>query len=284
MNIEQINSTEEFEQLTEVRGRISQKDNSPFFITRIKDIDASEIMEANSLFPDTSLEEYLKDLEKKIDTSKQEIKITSFLLLPSTIFEVNDTVNLNINFTTNKVPKSIILTVNDISREILPNGQNYSIVELISNIKNKTSIYISVQAIDEYDNISAPAGGYVNFVHSSYCGLVKMDQTIDSNFLKNIINFRTGNNILSFSTIPQEKLLINSLQFNINGSFQKNETAFIAIPKDDNLGEPIFLIEGLNYVWETSSILLDGVEYTIWRHPQSLEGNDIIISINKKEG
>ena len=284
MNIEQINSTKEVEQLTEVRGRISQKDNSPFFITRIKDIDASGIMEANSLFPDTSLEEYLKELEKKIDTSKQEIKITSFLLLPSTIFEVNDAVNLNINFTTNKIPKSIILTVNGISREILPDGQSYSIIELISNIKNKTSIYISVQAIDEYDNISAPAGGYVNFVHPSYCGLVKMNQTIDSNFLKNIINFRTGNNILSFSTIPQEKLLINTLQFNINGSFQENETAFIAIPKDNNLGEPIFLIDGLKYIWETSSISMDGVEYTIWRHPQSLEGKDIIISISKKEG
>lgn len=284
MNIEQINSTEEILQITEVRGRVVQKDNSPFFITRIEDIDASGIMGADSLFPDTSLEEYLKELEQKIDTSKQEIKITSFLLLPSTIFEVNDAVSLNINFTTNKTPKSIILTVNDISREIPPDGQNYSIVELISNIKNKTSIYISVQAIDEYDNISAPAGSYVNFVHPSYCGLVKKDQTIDSNFLKNIINFRAGNNVLSFSTTPQEKLLINSLQFNINGSFQENETAFIAIPKEDNLGEPIFLIEGLNYIWDSSSILVDDVEYTIWRHPQSLEGNNIIISINKKEG
>ncbi len=57
------------EQLTRLTGRIKQKDDAPFFLVNIGDIDAAEAFDSSSNYPSTSLLVYLQSVKDAIGTA-----------------------------------------------------------------------------------------------------------------------------------------------------------------------------------------------------------------------
>lgn len=57
------------EQLTRLTGRIKQKDDAPFFLVNIGDIDAAEAFGYSSKYPNTSLLVYLQSVKDTVETA-----------------------------------------------------------------------------------------------------------------------------------------------------------------------------------------------------------------------
>ena len=72
------------EQITEVRGRIAQKDNAPFFIVNLADISAADVMYIDSAFGTTSLRDFLIFQNPDMTSSSYDLYVDTTYIVGTT--------------------------------------------------------------------------------------------------------------------------------------------------------------------------------------------------------
>lgn len=252
------------EQITQITGKIKQIPNAPFFVADTKDIDASDIVNTESLYPTTSLSAYLRNLSTRIDNmSGGMIAITEFKInnVVNNIVEVGTNIDVQLVWNTNREPSAISLkqTTNGetITLDVAVGQTSY----IAKNITEKTSWTLQV-----FENGSASLSKTLTlyFNQSIYYGMIDF-------------NISNVDDILGF-----QKYLVYGTSFDFTTNpVLNNETACILLPEGS---VPTIAINGLKYEWSqlnNLSVLVNGTSYTYtaWRHPQIIQDN-ILINVN----
>ena len=250
------------EQLTRIIGRLKQNQDSPFFIVKAEDIDAADINNNSTLYPDTSLSSFLRHMQTQVGAmaggviSIIDFKITN---IPNGIAELGSVQDVQLEWKLSRQPTQIFLTINDEERiELNPTVSNYT----AHNINSNTSWSLQV-----YEN-----------------GVSSLVRKITLYFLPPVYY---GTMLAKNNTLPNVDdltyKLIAGTQFSFNPKFYTNEeTACIALPEGST---PIVTIDGIVYKWTPcNSIAVQlnsqvNMIYKLWKHPQVMQSDDIWIDI-----
>lgn len=250
------------EMITRVIGRIKPAADAPFFITGAENIDAADIRGVPSNFPNTSLKNYLSDLQGQI--LEKTIEIKNFVAKDANNnrivnLEKGDSKDVTLHWEINQVPTRV--TVNGVDLEN-PEATSHP-VGVVSTNQNW-----NIVALNAWGNSSLPVSTYVHFYNKIYCGTLSKDTVINDDVIYSMNSHLSGEYDYSFTVSPKE-----------------NEYIYFIAPKELP-GTPQFSINNIVYEWEqddyTHKTQFDNIEqYVIWKHPQLIE-DTITIQVTTK--
>lgn len=243
------------EMITRVIGRIKPAADAPFFITGAENIDAAEIRGVPSSFPDTSLKNYLQNIQNQLQNDL--IEITNFMAIDINtgeriiILEKGDYRNVRLVWEYNTEPSIVIINGHRLDN---PSDTYYDVGYI-----NSDTIW-NIIAYDIWGNESLAKQTTIQFYDRICYGVLDKNYTITEDILKSFPYFLLANYQTTFTLTPEN-----------------NQYIYYIAPKNLRNTVPCFTINGLTYEWDCVNPDSDfiftndfgqAIAYQIWRHPQ----------------